>query len=117
MLAATCAKFARPTQRRALSARRDYPYLVASRSGVSSCKRCTPAQLALAWLLARGDDIVPIPGTRRMARLEANILAVELEVRRDEIQQLEDVPGRRCGRVALPRADDGPGHQVSWRAN
>ncbi len=54
-------------------------------------KGCTPAQLALAWLLARGDDIVPIPGTRRIARLEENIRALEVELSRDEVQELDEL--------------------------
>ena len=41
-------------------------------------KSCTPAQLALAWLLAQGDDIVPIPGTRRVERLDENAGAVDI---------------------------------------
>ena len=42
-------------------------------------ERCTPGQLALAWLLARGEDIIPIPGTKRRNYLEENAAAVELE--------------------------------------
>jgi aryl-alcohol dehydrogenase-like predicted oxidoreductase len=43
-------------------------------------KKCRPAQLALAWVLAQGDDIVPIPGTKRRPRLEENVAAVDLEL-------------------------------------
>lgn len=43
-------------------------------------KRCTPAQLALAWLLAQGDDIVPIPGTKKRRRLEENVGALEVRI-------------------------------------
>ena len=43
-------------------------------------KGVTPAQLALAWVLAQGDDIVPIPGTKRRARLEENVAAVDVEL-------------------------------------
>jgi aryl-alcohol dehydrogenase-like predicted oxidoreductase len=42
---------------------------------------CTPAQLALAWLLAQGDDVVPIPGTKRVRYLEENAAATEIELR------------------------------------
>jgi len=45
---------------------------------VARAKGCTPAQLALAWLLAQGDDIVPIPGTKRRTYLEENVAAVDL---------------------------------------
>jgi aryl-alcohol dehydrogenase-like predicted oxidoreductase len=53
-------------------------------------KKCTPAQLALAWLLAQGDDIVPIPGTRRIARLDENAEAVELELSEEDLARIAD---------------------------
>ncbi len=53
-------------------------------------KGCTPAQLALAWLLARGEDVVPIPGTRQRARLEENAAAVELRLTPAENAELSD---------------------------
>jgi aryl-alcohol dehydrogenase-like predicted oxidoreductase len=53
-------------------------------------KKCTPAQLALAWLLTQGDDIVPIPGTRRIARLEENAEAVELELSEEDLARIAD---------------------------
>jgi aryl-alcohol dehydrogenase-like predicted oxidoreductase len=49
----------------------------------------TPAQVALAWLLARGNDIVPIPGTKRRKYLEENCTAVGLELTREEISALD----------------------------
>ena len=56
-------------------------------------KGCTPAQLALAWLLAQGDDVVPIPGTRRIERLEENLGALEVTLGADELRQVgEQVP-------------------------
>jgi aryl-alcohol dehydrogenase-like predicted oxidoreductase len=53
-------------------------------------KAVTPAQLALAWLLAQGEDIVPIPGTRRRARLEENAAAADVELTDDELRQIAD---------------------------
>jgi aryl-alcohol dehydrogenase-like predicted oxidoreductase len=53
-------------------------------------KECTPGQLALAWLLARGRDIVPIPGTKRKARLEENLAAVEVVLTPDEVAALQE---------------------------
>ena len=53
-------------------------------------KRCTPAQLALAWLLARGPDIVPIPGTKRKDRLEENAGAVDVALSAEEVKRLSD---------------------------
>jgi aryl-alcohol dehydrogenase-like predicted oxidoreductase len=52
-------------------------------------KHCTPAQLALAWLLAQGDDIVPIPGSKRRERLEENAAAVDIELTGDELQEID----------------------------
>jgi aryl-alcohol dehydrogenase-like predicted oxidoreductase len=52
-------------------------------------KNCTPSQLALAWVLAQGDDIVPIPGTRRRSRLEENLNAVDLHLTEADLQQIE----------------------------
>ena len=49
----------------------------------------TPGQVALAWLLAQGDDIVPIPGTKRVRYLEENAAAAAVELTADELRQLE----------------------------
>jgi aryl-alcohol dehydrogenase-like predicted oxidoreductase len=51
----------------------------------------TPAQVALAWLLAQGDDIAPIPGTRRVANLEKNVAADELVLSAEQLEQLSEV--------------------------
>jgi aryl-alcohol dehydrogenase-like predicted oxidoreductase len=52
----------------------------------------TPAQVALAWLLAQGNDIAPIPGTRRVSRLEENVAADAVELTREQVQRLTDMP-------------------------
>lgn len=52
-------------------------------------KGCTPAQLSLAWLLSKGDNIVPIPGTKRLRYLEENAAAASIHLTTDEQQQLE----------------------------
>jgi aryl-alcohol dehydrogenase-like predicted oxidoreductase len=54
-------------------------------------KGCTPAQLALAWLLAQGDDIVPIPGTKRRKYLEDNAGAVNVHVTPDDLSRIDEV--------------------------
>jgi len=54
-------------------------------------KGCTPAQLALAWVLAQGDDIVPIPGTRRRRHLEDNIGALEVELSKDDLERIQAI--------------------------
>jgi aryl-alcohol dehydrogenase-like predicted oxidoreductase len=53
-------------------------------------KGATPGQIALAWMLARGEDVVPIPGTKRRRYLEENAAASELELREDELARLEE---------------------------
>ena len=56
---------------------------------VAERKRATPAQVALAWLLAKGDDIVPIPGTKRRSYLEENIGAASLRLEPNEVAELD----------------------------
>jgi aryl-alcohol dehydrogenase-like predicted oxidoreductase len=51
----------------------------------------TPAQVALAWLLAQGDDIVPIPGTKRVSRLEENAAATDVVLSRDQLARLSAI--------------------------
>jgi len=53
-------------------------------------KQCTPAQLALAWLLAQGDDIVPIPGTRHPGRLEENVEALQIELSPNDLGRIDE---------------------------
>ncbi len=52
-------------------------------------KGCTPAQLALAWVLAQGEDIVPIPGTKRREYLEQNAAAVDVELTADDLARID----------------------------
>jgi len=54
-------------------------------------KKCQPSQLALAWVLAQGDDIVPIPGTKRLKYLEENAAAVDLKLTSDDLRRLNEV--------------------------
>ena len=58
---------------------------------IATQKQCTLAQLALAWLLAKGEDVIPIPGTKRQARLLENVAALEIELTADELQQIEAI--------------------------
>ena len=51
----------------------------------------TPAQVAIAWLLTKGDDIAPIPGTKRVARVEENIAADELELSAEQVEKLNNL--------------------------
>src|ERR1700757_3004213 len=58
---------------------------------VASELDATPAQIALAWLLAQGDDIAPIPGTKRVSRVEENAAADGIELTVDQIRRLDDL--------------------------
>jgi aryl-alcohol dehydrogenase-like predicted oxidoreductase len=64
--------------------------LVAKVEQLAADKAVTPAQLGLAWVLAQGTDIVPIPGTRRRARLEENAGAVDVQLSADELREIAD---------------------------
>ena len=64
--------------------------LVGTIGELAANKAVTPAQLALAWVLAQGEDIVPIPGTKRRARLEENAAAVDVELSDDELREIAD---------------------------
>ncbi len=52
-------------------------------------KGCTPAQLALAWVLAQGDDIIPIPGTKKVRYLEENLAAAEVKLSPNELREID----------------------------
>jgi aryl-alcohol dehydrogenase-like predicted oxidoreductase len=54
-------------------------------------KNCTPSQLALAWVLARGEDIVPIPGTKRVKYLEENVGALDVKLTAEDVAQIEKI--------------------------
>jgi aryl-alcohol dehydrogenase-like predicted oxidoreductase len=54
-------------------------------------KKCTPAQLALAWLLAQGEDVVPIPGTKQRRYLEENVHALDVELTGSDLEEIEEV--------------------------
>jgi aryl-alcohol dehydrogenase-like predicted oxidoreductase len=58
---------------------------------------CAAAQLALAWLLAQGDDIVPIPGTTKISRLEENLGALHLSLSPDELAEITATAPRPAG--------------------
>jgi aryl-alcohol dehydrogenase-like predicted oxidoreductase len=65
--------------------------LVQHVEALASKKGCTASQIALAWLLAQGDDVVPIPGTKRIAYLEENVAAVEVRLAPEELSALDAV--------------------------
>ncbi len=65
----------------------------------AKAKRCTPAQLALAWVLAQGEDIVPIPGTKRRLYLEENLGALAVHLTPANLKSLNEAtrPGAVSG--------------------
>jgi len=68
--------------------------LVKRVEAIAAEKQCTPAQLALAWVLAQGDDIVPIPGTKRRAYLDQNLGALDVKLTPADLRRIDE---------ALPR--------------
>jgi aryl-alcohol dehydrogenase-like predicted oxidoreductase len=81
--------------------------LVEAVAAIAQARGCTPAQLALAWLLGQGDDIVPIPGTRRITRLDENAGAAAIVLTADEIASIDavlashDVAGTRYPAMSM----------------
>jgi aryl-alcohol dehydrogenase-like predicted oxidoreductase len=71
---------------------------VGALQAIAARKRATPAQLALAWLLAQGDDIVPIPGTKSVSRLEENLAAAGISLTTAEAAEIA---------AAVPLNEDG----------
>jgi aryl-alcohol dehydrogenase-like predicted oxidoreductase len=74
-------------------------------------KNCTSAQLALAWLVAQGEDIIPIPGTKRRERLEENLRALEIELSGDDLRRLDEAAPR--GFAAGTRYPEAAMHTVN----
>ena len=79
--------------------------LVAAIKAIAADKNCKPAQLALAWVLAQGHDIVPIPGTKRRTYLEDNLGALDVVLSTDDLAQIDTAlpPGRAEG-TRYPKA-------------
>ncbi|MGP8160311.1 MAG: aldo/keto reductase [Candidatus Dormibacteria bacterium] len=73
--------------------------LVARLTAIATGKGCTPAQLALAWVLAQGENVVPIPGTKRRRWLEENVAALSVELAPEDIATIEAIapPGAAVG--------------------
>ena len=81
--------------------------LASAFAGLASHKNCTPAQLALAWVLAQGEDIIPIPGTKKTKYLRENAASVDIELSPADLQDIQSVidkypnTGMRYGEGAL----------------
>jgi aryl-alcohol dehydrogenase-like predicted oxidoreductase len=66
-------------------------------------KKCTPAQLALAWVMAQGEDVVPIPGTRKISRLEENISSLDIQLSKGDLRRLDEAfPGNAAAGQRYP---------------
>ncbi|MDQ3279982.1 MAG: aldo/keto reductase [Acidobacteriota bacterium] len=78
---------------------------------IASSRGATPAQIALAWLLHKGDDVAPIPGTKRRKYLEENVTAASIVLATDEMQRLDEalrpeaIAGPRYGEGAMRMVD------------
>jgi aryl-alcohol dehydrogenase-like predicted oxidoreductase len=85
--------------------------LVARIEDMASHKNCTPAQLALAWVLAQGDDMVPIPGTKRRKYLEQNLAAIGVRLPVTDLARIDEVApkgvaaGMRYPEAMMARVD------------
>ena len=82
--------------------------LVREIEGLAAEKGCTAAQLALAWVLARGEDVVPIPGTKRRQYLEQNIGALDVQLSPGELERID--------RILPPGAASGPRYHEAGMA-
>ena len=72
---------------------------------LARAKRCTPAQLALAWVLAQGTDIVPIPGTKRRRYLEENVGALDVRLTPEELRTIDRaIPRNSASGLRYPEA-------------
>ena len=64
---------------------------------IAQAKNAAPGQIALAWLLAQGEDIVPIPGTKRLKYLEENAAAAQLPLTAEELARLDALATQTSG--------------------
>ncbi|MDD2878174.1 MAG: aldo/keto reductase [Acidiphilium sp.] len=72
---------------------------------LATAKGCTPSQLALAWVLAQGDDIVPIPGTKRRKYLDENIGALDVVLTKDDLAAIDQImPAGAAAGTRYPQA-------------
>jgi aryl-alcohol dehydrogenase-like predicted oxidoreductase len=75
--------------------------LVARVQAIAKEKGCSAAQLALAWVMAQGKDVVPIPGTKRRKYLEENVAALDVKLSADDLRRIDEVAP--AGAAAGPR--------------
>ncbi len=83
-------------------------------------KGVTSGQLALAWVTAQGDDVIPIPGTKRISCVDENVAAASIKLTAEEIKELEDAVPHHEVRSSAPRRQSAQGGFISvgdllWR--
>ena len=79
--------------------------IVEKLSAIAEKKKITPAQLALAWVAAQGEDIIPIPGTKSIARLDENWASREVILTDEELKEIRNaVDGFKAGGTRYPEA-------------
>ena len=89
---------------------------VAALAALAADKGCRPGQLALAWLLAQPLDVVPIPGTKRVAYVRENLAATSVAISTDEVAYLSDIFRARADRRrALHRCACPHRRELNWR--
>ena len=71
--------------------------LVSRLESIAREKKCTAAQLVLAWLLAQGSDIVPIPGTKRKQRVDENLAALDIRLSKEDVKRISDAAPAGAG--------------------
>ena len=81
-------------------------------SALATAKGVKPAQLALAWVLAKGEDLVPIPGTKRLRYLDDNVAAVGVELSDEELRRLDEAAP--VGATAGARYPERALHALDW---
>jgi aryl-alcohol dehydrogenase-like predicted oxidoreductase len=83
------------------SARNNQSIVDVVRAVAAQCD-ATPAQVALAWVLSRGNDVVPIPGTKRVRYLEENVGALDVHLTRQQLEQLDGLAATTAGERYAP---------------
>ncbi|KAM0951832.1 putative perakine reductase [Dioscorea sansibarensis] len=75
--------------------------------------QCSTAQLALAWVLHRGDDVVPIPGTSKIKNLDCNIRALQVKLTEEDLKEISDLISEEevAGSICIPEIDE----KISWK--
>ncbi len=91
--------------------------LLARIEEIAAEKRVTPSQLALAWVLAQGRDIVPIPGSKRRSHLEENVKALDVQLSEGNLLRIDEALSRHVNRQSLVGVFYGSCSRRTWRSS